>query len=145
MTLRDQDTSDRLRPIRPLPKRPGEPSQPVLQANVLDLIEGDAIHASCGTHASGMGAVVGFRQLVRMGKDVVLFEACSAFTRIAACRTARPPEAAFVTRLRCGQLPDRTARQLTDPIDSARVVSSSHWVYARYRTHPRQRTSPLET
>src|SRR3954454_20694076 len=42
------------------------------------------------------------------------FEACSGFTRVTARRIAQPPKAAFVTRLRSGQLPDQTARQLPE-------------------------------
>lgn len=42
------------------------------------------------------------------------FDACSDFTRVTARRIAQPPMAAFVTRLRPGQSPNRTARQLPD-------------------------------
>ncbi len=38
------------------------------------------------------------------------FEACSDFTHVTARWVARPPKAAFVTRLRSGRLPDRPAR-----------------------------------
>ena len=42
------------------------------------------------------------------------FEACSGFTRVTARWIARPPEAAFVTRLRPVRLPVQAARQLPD-------------------------------
>src|ERR1700746_281764 len=42
------------------------------------------------------------------------FEACSGFTRVTACRVARPPEVTSVTRLQPGLLPDQTACQLPD-------------------------------
>ena len=45
---------------------------------------------------------------------IAFFEACSGFTRVTARRIAQPPKAAFVTRLRPGQLPGQTARQLPD-------------------------------
>jgi hypothetical protein len=50
----------------------------------------------------------------RVGIRDFTFEACSGFTHVMTHRVARPPKAAFVTRLRSGQLPDPTARQLPD-------------------------------
>ena len=50
----------------------------------------------------------------RVGVCIDSFEAYSDFTRVTAHRIARPPKAAFVTRLRPGRLPSRTARQLPD-------------------------------
>jgi hypothetical protein len=50
----------------------------------------------------------------RVGIRVSTFEACSGFTRVTAHRIAQPPKAAFVTRLRTGQLPNRSARQLPE-------------------------------
>ena len=41
-------------------------------------------------------------------------EACLDFTHVTARWIAQPPKAAFVTRLRLGQLPNRSARQLPD-------------------------------
>jgi hypothetical protein len=61
-------------------------------------------------HASSAGRI-GFRDFT--------FEACSGFTRVTARRVAQPPKAAFVTRLRSGQSPSQTARQLPDPSTSA--------------------------
>ncbi len=46
--------------------------------------------------------------------SIMDFEACSGFTRVTARWIARPPEAAFVTRLRPVQLPVQAARQLPD-------------------------------
>src|ERR671912_2855017 len=63
----------------------------------------------------------------RVGVHDFTFEACSGFTRVAACRIARPPMAAFVTRLRPGRLPDRAARQLPEPTDNSLGGSFLHW------------------
>jgi len=57
----------------------------------------------------------------RVGIRDFTFEACSGFTQFMARRVARPPKAAFVTRLRSGQLPNPTARQLPD-------LSTTIWV-----------------
>jgi hypothetical protein len=57
----------------------------------------------------------------RVGIRDFTFEACSGFTHVMTRRIARPPKAAFVTRLRSGQLPDPTARQLPD-------LSTTIWV-----------------
>ena len=48
----------------------------------------------------------------RVGIRNCTFEACSGFTHVMAHRIARPPRAAFVTRLRHRQLPGHAARQL---------------------------------
>src|SRR6267154_1968128 len=61
----------------------------------------------------------------RVGIRIVTFEACSGFTHVTARRIAQPPKAAFVTRLRSGRLPDRTARQLPDLSTIIRVEPSS--------------------
>ena len=61
----------------------------------------------------------------RVGIRIFTFEACSGFTRVTARRIAQPPKAAFVTRLRPGQLPDRTARQLPDQSTTIWVEPSS--------------------
>src|SRR5262245_19002497 len=50
----------------------------------------------------------------RVGIRDFTFEACSGFTHVTARPVAQPPKAAFVTRLRSGQLPSQTARQLPD-------------------------------
>ena len=52
--------------------------------------------------------------LRRVGVHNFTFEACSGFTRVTACRVARPPMVAFVTRLRLGPLPVQAACQLPD-------------------------------
>jgi hypothetical protein len=57
----------------------------------------------------------------RVGIRDFTFEAYSGFTRVMARRVARPPKAAFVTRLQSGQLPNPTARQLPD-------LSTTIWV-----------------
>ena len=61
----------------------------------------------------------------RVGIHNFTFEACSDFTRVTARWVAQPPKAAFVTRLRDGQLPDRPARQLPDQPTTLWVVPSS--------------------
>jgi hypothetical protein len=53
------------------------------------------------------------------------FEACSDFTRVTARWTAQPTTAAFVTRLRPAQLPERAARQLPNQSTTLWVESSS--------------------
>ena len=50
----------------------------------------------------------------RVGIRIMDFEACSDFTRVTARWIARPPEAAFVTRLQPVRLPVQAARQLPD-------------------------------
>ena len=52
---------------------------------------------------------------------IVLFEACSGFTRVTARTLAQPPKAAFVTGLRRDQLPGHAARQLP-------AQSTTRWV-----------------
>ena len=64
-------------------------------------------------------------KLRRVGIRIITFAACSGFTRVMARRIAQPPQAAFVTRLRPGQLPDRAARQLPDLSTTIRVDPSS--------------------
>ena len=61
----------------------------------------------------------------RVGIRTFTFEACSGFTRVTARRIAQPPKAAFVTRLRPGQLPNQTARQLPDQSTTLWVEPSS--------------------
>src|SRR4029450_9880539 len=61
----------------------------------------------------------------RVGVCIDSFEACSNFTRVTARWIARPPKATFVTRLRPGQLPSRTARQLPDQSTTVWMESSS--------------------
>jgi hypothetical protein len=57
----------------------------------------------------------------RVGIRIVLFEACSGFTRVTARTLAQPPKAAFVTGLRRDQLPGHAARQLP-------AQSTTRWV-----------------
>ena len=61
----------------------------------------------------------------RVGIRIFTFEACSGFTRVTARWIAQPPKAAFVTRLRPGQLPDQAARQLPEQSTTLRVEPSS--------------------
>ena len=61
----------------------------------------------------------------RVGIRIVTFEACSGFTRVTARRIAQPPKVTFITRLRFGQLPSETARQLPDLSTIIRVEPSS--------------------
>ena len=61
----------------------------------------------------------------RVGVRIGSFEACSGCTRVTARRIAQPPRAAFVTRLRPGQSPSRTARQLPDSSTIIRVEPPS--------------------
>ncbi len=68
----------------------------------------------------------------RVGIRDFTFEACTGFTHVMARRVARPPKAAFVTRLRSGQLPNPTARQLPD-------LSTTIWVEPSSTGDPRHR------
>src|SRR3954449_12594649 len=61
----------------------------------------------------------------RVGVHDFTFEACSGFTHVTARRIARPPEAAFVTRLRPAWSPGRAARQLPDQPTTLWVEPSS--------------------
>src|SRR3954447_16901071 len=61
----------------------------------------------------------------RVGVRDFTCEACSGFTHVTACRIAQSPEATFVTRLRPGRLPLRTARQLPAQPTSRWVEPSS--------------------
>ena len=61
----------------------------------------------------------------RVGIRIVTFEASSGFTRVTARWIAQPPKAAFVTRLRPGQLPGQAARQLPDQSTTLWVEPSS--------------------
>jgi len=65
-------------------------------------------------HSSYLGCMASKRLLLRARGSQFHFEACSGFTRVTACRVARPPEVTFVTRLQPGLLPDQTACQLPD-------------------------------
>src|SRR3954462_10764832 len=68
----------------------------------------------------------------RVGIRIFTFEAYSGFTRVTARWIAQPPKAAFVTRLRPGQLPGRAARQLPDQ-------STTLWVEPSSTGDPRRR------
>jgi len=61
----------------------------------------------------------------RVGVRHSTFEACSGFTRVAARWIARPPKAAFVTRLQSVRLLVQTARQLPDQSTTLWGESSS--------------------
>jgi hypothetical protein len=50
----------------------------------------------------------------RVGVHDYTFEACSSFTRVTACKVARPPCVGFVTRLHRSQFPSCNARWLPD-------------------------------
>src|SRR3954466_10644301 len=63
----------------------------------------------------------------RCGVHDFAFEACSGFTRVTARRIARPPEAAFVTRLQLARLPGQAARQLPDQTDNYPGGTFLHW------------------
>ena len=61
----------------------------------------------------------------RVGIRIFTFEASSGFTRVTARWIAQPPTAAFVTRLRPGQLPGQAARQLPEQSTTLWVEPSS--------------------
>src|SRR4051812_21154245 len=70
-------------------------------------------------------------------------EACSGFTRITARRIARPPEAAFVTRLRPAWSPGQAARQPPEQPTTLRVEPYLHWWRAPSGCTERSRPSDL--
>jgi hypothetical protein len=63
----------------------------------------------------------------RVGIRIFTYEACSDFTHVTARWIAQSPKATFVTRLRPGQLPGRTARQLPDQSTTLWVEIFLHW------------------
>ncbi len=65
--------------------------------------------------------------ICRVGVHIVTFEACSSFTRVTACKVARPPKVDFVARLQPDPLPDLTARQLSNLTNNCSSGSSPHW------------------
>src|SRR5271156_4871980 len=71
----------------------------------------------------------------RVGAHIVTFEACSGFTHVIARWIARPPKAAFVTRLRAVRLLVQPARQLPDQSTTLWVDPSSTGI-ARRRGAP---------
>src|SRR6476620_7571603 len=71
----------------------------------------------------------------RVGVHIVTFEACSGFTHVIARWIARPPKAAFVTRLRSVRLLVQTARQLPDQ-------STTLWVDPSSTGNTRRRGAP---
>jgi hypothetical protein len=72
-----------------------------------------------------------------VGIRIVLFEACSGFTRVTARMLAQPPKAAFVTGLRRNQLPGHAARQLP-------AQSTTRWVEPSSTGVSRLRGAPEE-
>src|SRR5215207_3558760 len=58
------------------------------------------------------------------------FEACSGFTRVTARQIARPPKAAFVTRLQPDGSPHQAARQLPELTDNSPGGTFLHWCSA---------------
>src|SRR6478609_1459240 len=77
----------------------------------------------------------------RVGVHIVTFEACSGFTHVIARWIARPPKAAFVTRLRSVRLLVQTARQLPDQSTTLWVDPSSTG-NTRHRAHRRASHRP---
>src|SRR3954453_19877503 len=68
-------------------------------------------NSSGKVRSDGSGQVESYLGRNRLTSDAP-YKACSGFTHVTACRIAQSPEATFVTRLRPGRLPLRTARQL---------------------------------
>jgi len=63
----------------------------------------------------------------RVGVRIFTFEACSGFTRVAACKVARPPKVDLVTRLRSARLPGRIAVKLQRHTDNSFGGSFPRW------------------
>ena len=78
----------------------------------------DSVHNSTVTTpvASPVPMVIGLVSALprRVGVHIGTFGACSGFTRLTACQVARHLAVDFVARFRPGQLPNRTARQLSN-------------------------------
>jgi hypothetical protein len=74
----------------------------------------------------------------RVGIGIMDFEACSGFTCVTARWIARPPEAAFVTRLRPVRLPVQAAHQLPDQ-------STTFWAEPSSAGDTRLRGAPKRT
>src|SRR6476619_8463774 len=72
----------------------------------------------------------------RVGVRDFTFEAYSGFTHVTACRIAQSPKATFVTRLRPGGLPLRTARQLP-------AQPTTRWVEPSSTGRPRPPGAPI--
>src|SRR5215813_1747086 len=79
----------------------------------------------------------------RVGIRDFTFEACSGFTHVTARPVAQPPKAAFVTRLRSGQLPSQTARQLPDLSTIIWMDSSSIGYPCLFRAHQLSEGTPV--
>ena len=98
-TDRQDDVEARPRPDTGLPQLPGSPFRHAVPTTPMDR-NGCVCRLLPRSH-SGLP-----RNLRRVGVHDFTFEACSGFTRVTACWIARPPKAAFVTRLR----PSRSTR-----------------------------------
>jgi hypothetical protein len=68
-----------------------------------------------------------FPLIRRAGVHIAAFEACSSFTRVTACKVARPPEVDFVARFQPNRLPGLAARQLSNLTINYSSGSSPHW------------------
>src|SRR5215467_3456459 len=99
--------------LRPLPSLttdlPRLPAPPFQRAVPITPVDRDGCTCRLLPHPLGPSP-----NSSRVGIHKFPFEACSGFTRVTARWIARPPKATFVTRLRSGRLPGRTARQLPD-------------------------------
>jgi hypothetical protein len=102
------------------PPLPGSPSRRAVPITPAD-------RTGAGVDSSPSARPSPFRW--RVGIHDFTFEACSGFTHVTARPVAQPPEAAFVTRLRPGQLPNQAARQLPD-------LSTAIWVDSSSTGHP---------
>jgi len=71
----------------------------------------------------------------RVGIRDFTFEACSGFTHVTARRVARPPTAAFVTRLRSSQLTQPNRSSATTPIDNCLGGFFLHWLSVPFGAH----------
>jgi hypothetical protein len=79
----------------------------------------------------------------RVGVHITAFGACSNFTRVTARQIARPPFVSFVARFRSVQLPELTARQLSNLTINCSSGSFPHW-YSAHLGHTRNRLSYLD-
>ena len=98
-----------------LSRRPGSPLSPINPSPAC------CRHYPGGpdgcTHRSPSPSVGAFPELGAGRRPRLTFSRPARRLHVTACRTARPPTAAFVTRHRPGSYPPTAARQLPSPID----------------------------
>ena len=125
--LSDGARSRDLRPAPSLPHLPGSPSLHAVpttpvdrdRCSLVDELRVPAPVSSLPVQPSPF--------LRRVGIHNFTFEACSGFTRVTACKVARPPSVGFIARLRSRRFPGSNARKLSSPTNNYLSGSFPHW------------------